>query len=136
MCHCVCVCVCVCVFVFVCVCTVQFVTQVACLLAGEPLAAEDVEVHTGLPPKVDGQLRCFCKVSINQVLWSAASPPCTIVRVKWWGEDGDGAVFRSEFVSSAFSGAYKSAGVDIHLSLNCLMNDGYTCINYKLHGCF
>lgn len=58
---------------------------------------EDVKVHTGLPPKVEGQLRCFCKVSINQVIWIGASPPSTIVRIRWWGEDGDGVLFRFVF---------------------------------------
>ncbi|KAL8593869.1 hypothetical protein ACOMHN_018081 [Nucella lapillus] len=61
---------------------------------GGPKASEDVQATTGLPPKVDGQLRCFCKVSISQVLWSKASPPTTIVRLKWWGEEGEGALFR------------------------------------------
>ncbi|KAL3878157.1 hypothetical protein ACJMK2_030527 [Sinanodonta woodiana] len=56
---------------------------------------EDVQVHTGLPPQVEGQLRCFCRLSINQVLWGVPNPPdITYVRVKFWGEDGDGSLFR------------------------------------------
>ncbi|KAK3584373.1 hypothetical protein CHS0354_001298 [Potamilus streckersoni] len=56
---------------------------------------EDVQVHTGLPPQVEGQLRCFCRLSINQVLWGVPNPPdITHIRVKFWGEDGDGSLFR------------------------------------------
>lgn len=56
---------------------------------------EDVQVHTGLPPQVEGQLRCFCRMTIGQILWLSPSPPdVTHVRVKWWGEDGDGSIFR------------------------------------------
>ncbi|XP_064607644.1 C2 domain-containing protein 3-like [Liolophura sinensis] len=56
---------------------------------------EDVQVHTGLPPQVEGQLRCFCRVSVSQITWIIPNPPqVTHVRVKWWGEAGDGAIFR------------------------------------------
>lgn len=56
---------------------------------------EDVQVHTGLPPQVEGQLRCFCRMTIGQILWLSPSPPdVTHVRVKWWGEGGDGSIFR------------------------------------------
>ncbi|XP_063416182.1 C2 domain-containing protein 3-like [Mytilus trossulus] len=62
---------------------------------GEQWQKEDVQVHTGLPPQVEGQLRCFLRVSIPEIVWVSPSPPVvTHVRVKWWGEDGDGALFR------------------------------------------
>lgn len=56
---------------------------------------EDVLVSTGLPPQVEGQLRCFCRLSVNQVTWDVPNTPdVTFVRIKWWGEPGEGAVFR------------------------------------------
>ena len=57
--------------------------------------ADDVAASTSLPPHVDGQVRCFLKVAVNQVLWLLPQPPhVTHVRVQWWGEDGAGTVFR------------------------------------------
>ncbi|KAK3100781.1 hypothetical protein FSP39_025242 [Pinctada imbricata] len=56
---------------------------------------EDVKVHTGLPPQVEGQLRCFVRLSVSQIMWlTPVVPQETHVRVKWWGETGDGALFR------------------------------------------
>ncbi|XP_059149560.1 C2 domain-containing protein 3-like [Physella acuta] len=56
---------------------------------------DDVKVNTGLPPQVDGQIRCFCKVSVSQVIWTITKPPqSTLVRIRWWGEQGDGSIFR------------------------------------------
>ncbi|XP_052719599.1 C2 domain-containing protein 3-like [Crassostrea angulata] len=56
---------------------------------------DDVVIHTGLPPKVEGQLRCHCCLSVSQVKWTCPSPPdVTHVRVRWWGEEGEGAIFR------------------------------------------
>ena len=56
---------------------------------------EDVIVHTSLPPKVDGQLRCFLKLCVREVIWLVANAPeLTHVRVVWWGEDGNGTIFR------------------------------------------
>ncbi|GFN84972.1 C2 domain-containing protein 3 [Plakobranchus ocellatus] len=54
-----------------------------------------LEVFTGLPPQVDGQIRCFCTLSVPQVIWTVPKPPVKVfVRVKWWGETGDGVLFR------------------------------------------
>ncbi|XP_041357389.1 C2 domain-containing protein 3-like [Gigantopelta aegis] len=62
---------------------------------GEKWLAEDVKVHTALPPQVDGQLRCFCKVTVGQILWlTTLSPDLTLVRIKWWGEHGEGSIFK------------------------------------------
>ena len=65
------------------------------MLIGEQWQKEDVQVHTGLPPQVEGQLRCFLRLSIPQIVWVSPSPPeVTHVSVKCWGEDSDGALFR------------------------------------------
>ena len=59
------------------------------------MSRESVEVFTGLPPQVDGQLRCFLKFHIKQICWSILNPPdVTHVRVQWWGEQSGGAIFR------------------------------------------
>ncbi|CAH1777586.1 unnamed protein product [Owenia fusiformis] len=56
---------------------------------------EDVRVHTGLPPQVEGQLRCYLKLSVKELTWNIqTAPEDTYVRVLWWGEDGDGSYFR------------------------------------------
>lgn len=54
-----------------------------------------VTVHTSLPPKVDGQLRCYLKLKVSHIAWLIPnSPNITHVRVHWWGEDGPGTLFR------------------------------------------
>ncbi|XP_067663139.1 C2 domain-containing protein 3-like [Haliotis asinina] len=61
----------------------------------EPWLVEDVRVHTALPPQVEGQLRCFCRLSISQIIWvTPVTPDLTLVRLKWWGETGDGSIFK------------------------------------------
>ncbi|XP_028626472.1 C2 domain-containing protein 3 [Grammomys surdaster] len=54
----------------------------------------DVSPSTSLPPLVEGQLRCFLKLTINKVIWKIAKPPTSVlVRVRWWGETSDGTLF-------------------------------------------
>ncbi|XP_036043231.1 C2 domain-containing protein 3 isoform X2 [Onychomys torridus] len=54
----------------------------------------DILPSTSLPPLVEGQLRCFLKLTINKVVWKIAKPPtCVLVRVRWWGETSDGTLF-------------------------------------------
>lgn len=49
---------------------------------------------TSLPPLVEGQLRCFLKVTIGRVLWTVHKPPsATFIRLRWWGESSDGTHF-------------------------------------------
>nr|XP_023394722.1 C2 domain-containing protein 3 isoform X3 [Loxodonta africana] len=57
-------------------------------------ALSDISPSTSLPPLVEGQLRCFLKLTINKVIWKIAKPPtCVLVRVRWWGETSDGTFF-------------------------------------------
>ncbi|XP_007939139.1 C2 domain-containing protein 3 [Orycteropus afer afer] len=54
----------------------------------------DISPSTSLPPLVEGQLRCFLKLTINKIIWKIAKPPtCVLVRVRWWGETSDGTLF-------------------------------------------
>ncbi|XP_057606258.1 C2 domain-containing protein 3 isoform X2 [Hippopotamus amphibius kiboko] len=54
----------------------------------------DVSPSTSLPPLVEGQLRCFLKLTVNKVIWKIAKPPaCVLVRVRWWGETSEGTLF-------------------------------------------
>ncbi|XP_045149043.1 C2 domain-containing protein 3 isoform X2 [Echinops telfairi] len=54
----------------------------------------DISPSTSLPPLVEGQLRCFLKLTIPKVIWKIAKPPaCVLVRVRWWGETSDGTLF-------------------------------------------
>ncbi|XP_016063951.1 PREDICTED: C2 domain-containing protein 3 isoform X2 [Miniopterus natalensis] len=54
----------------------------------------DIPPSTSLPPLVEGQLRCFLKLTVNKVIWKVAKPPsCVLVRVRWWGETSDGTLF-------------------------------------------
>uniref|UniRef100_A0A8C3VQR9 C2 domain-containing protein 3 n=1 Tax=Catagonus wagneri TaxID=51154 RepID=A0A8C3VQR9_9CETA len=54
----------------------------------------DISPSTSLPPLVEGQLRCFLKLTVNKVVWKTAKPPaCVLVRVRWWGETSEGTLF-------------------------------------------
>nr|XP_045001121.1 C2 domain-containing protein 3 isoform X2 [Jaculus jaculus] len=54
----------------------------------------DIPPSTSLPPLVEGQLRCFLRLTVNKVIWKVAKPPtCVLVRVRWWGETSDGTLF-------------------------------------------
>lgn len=54
----------------------------------------DIPPSTSLPPLVEGQLRCFLKLTVSKVIWKIAKPPsCVLVRVRWWGETSDGTLF-------------------------------------------
>ncbi|XP_051004997.1 C2 domain-containing protein 3 [Acomys russatus] len=54
----------------------------------------DISPSTSLPPLVEGQLRCFLKLTINKVVWKIAKPPTSVlVRVRWWGETSAGTLF-------------------------------------------
>jgi hypothetical protein len=60
---------------------------------------DDVQVFVDLPPKVDGSLKSYLKVSITQINWlsrqsDSTGPNGLAVRVLWWGEDGTGSLFR------------------------------------------
>uniref|UniRef100_A0A8C2W005 C2 domain-containing protein 3 n=1 Tax=Chinchilla lanigera TaxID=34839 RepID=A0A8C2W005_CHILA len=54
----------------------------------------DILPSTSLPPLVEGQLRCFLKLTINKIIWKITKPPtCVLVRVRWWGETSNGTLF-------------------------------------------
>uniref|UniRef100_A0A9L0IL72 C2CD3 N-terminal C2 domain-containing protein n=1 Tax=Equus asinus TaxID=9793 RepID=A0A9L0IL72_EQUAS len=54
----------------------------------------DISPSTSLPPLVEGQLRCFLKLTVNKVIWKISKPPTSVlVRVRWWGETSDGTLF-------------------------------------------
>ncbi|XP_067102988.1 C2 domain-containing protein 3 [Osmerus mordax] len=55
----------------------------------------DVSPSTSLPPLVEGQLRCFLRVTVSRILWTIPKPPAeTFVRLRWWGESSNGTHFR------------------------------------------
>ncbi|XP_041661864.1 C2 domain-containing protein 3 isoform X3 [Cheilinus undulatus] len=54
----------------------------------------DVSPSTSLPPLVEGQLRCFLRVTVSRVLWTVHKPPsATFIRLRWWGESSNGTHF-------------------------------------------
>ncbi|XP_053059644.1 C2 domain-containing protein 3 isoform X8 [Acinonyx jubatus] len=63
--------------------------------SGQPRRGlSDISPSTSLPPLVEGQLRCFLRLTVNKVIWKIAKPPtCVLVRVRWWGETSDGTLF-------------------------------------------
>ncbi|XP_066282765.1 C2 domain-containing protein 3-like isoform X2 [Branchiostoma lanceolatum] len=57
--------------------------------------SDDIPPSTSLPPLVDGQVRCLLKVTVSKVIWTVPTPPeVGNVRLKWWGEQTDGNIFR------------------------------------------
>uniref|UniRef100_A0A670HT64 C2 domain containing 3 centriole elongation regulator n=1 Tax=Podarcis muralis TaxID=64176 RepID=A0A670HT64_PODMU len=62
----------------------------------------DISPSTSLPPLVEGQLRCFLKLTISKILWMVAKPPASfLIRVRWWGETSDGTAFVPRDTSQA-----------------------------------
>ncbi|XP_028320437.1 C2 domain-containing protein 3 isoform X2 [Gouania willdenowi] len=54
----------------------------------------DVSPSTSLPPLVEGQLRCFLRVTISRLLWAIHKPPSPVfIRLRWWGESSNGTHF-------------------------------------------
>ncbi|XP_068926931.1 C2 domain-containing protein 3 [Petaurus breviceps papuanus] len=54
----------------------------------------DISPSTSLPPLVEGQLRCFLRLTISKILWMVVKPPTPVlIRVRWWGETSDGTIF-------------------------------------------
>ncbi|XP_036415045.1 C2 domain-containing protein 3 isoform X2 [Colossoma macropomum] len=54
----------------------------------------DVSPSTSIPPLVEGQVRCFLRVTVSRVLWTISKPPpLTLVRLRWWGESTGGTLF-------------------------------------------
>ncbi|KAM9358901.1 C2 domain-containing protein 3 [Symphorus nematophorus] len=61
---------------------------------GKKKVPSDVSPSTSLPPLVEGQLRCFLRVTISRVLWTVHKPPpATFIRLRWWGESSNGTHF-------------------------------------------
>ncbi|XP_058041749.1 C2 domain-containing protein 3 isoform X2 [Ahaetulla prasina] len=57
-------------------------------------ALSDITPSTSLPPLVEGQLRCFLKLTVSKIVWMVAKPPASsLVRVRWWGETSNGTTF-------------------------------------------
>ncbi|XP_031563486.1 C2 domain-containing protein 3-like [Actinia tenebrosa] len=56
---------------------------------------EQVSVSTSLPPSVEGQIRCFLTVSVSKFTWTVEKHPDGVsIRIRWWGEQGEGALLR------------------------------------------
>ncbi|KAI7800624.1 C2 domain-containing protein 3 isoform X2 [Triplophysa rosa] len=64
-------------------------------LSNRKKALSDVSPSTSIPPLVEGQLRCFLRVTVSKVLWTVIKPPpVTLIRLRWWGESSNGTFFR------------------------------------------
>ncbi|XP_048348957.1 C2 domain-containing protein 3 [Sphaerodactylus townsendi] len=69
----------------------------------------NVSPSTSLPPLVEGQLRCFLKLTVSKILWMVTKPPASVVvRVRWWGETSDGTVFIPRGTSQAEQKTFKT----------------------------
>ncbi|XP_028276134.1 C2 domain-containing protein 3 isoform X2 [Parambassis ranga] len=62
--------------------------------SGKRKVPSDVSPSTSLPPLVEGQLRCFLRVTVSRVLWTVQKPPSVaFIRLRWWGESSNGTQF-------------------------------------------
>ncbi|KAK6296719.1 hypothetical protein J4Q44_G00328610 [Coregonus suidteri] len=69
----------------------------------------DVSPSTSLPPLVEGQLRCFLRVTVSRVLWTVPKPfPTTFIRLRWWGESSIGTQFKPRDASQTAQKTVKS----------------------------
>lgn len=57
-------------------------------------------IGKSLPPKVEGQLRCFLALKVHSLDWNLPQPPKDVqVVIHWWGDSGNGAVLRPKVES-------------------------------------
>ncbi|XP_051881826.1 C2 domain-containing protein 3 isoform X3 [Pristis pectinata] len=62
----------------------------------------DVLPSTSLPPLVEGQVRCFLRITVSKMVWVIPKPPVApIVRLHWWGETSNGTLFHPRDSSHA-----------------------------------
>uniref|UniRef100_A0A4W3JLI8 C2CD3 N-terminal C2 domain-containing protein n=1 Tax=Callorhinchus milii TaxID=7868 RepID=A0A4W3JLI8_CALMI len=72
-------------------------------------AVNDVSPSTSLPPLVEGQIRCFLRITVSKILWTILRPPATpLVRLRWWGETSNGTLFRPRDASQIEQKAVKT----------------------------
>ncbi|XP_075775699.1 C2 domain-containing protein 3 isoform X2 [Pelodiscus sinensis] len=77
----------------------------------------DISPSTSLPPLVEGQLRCFLKLTVSKILWMVSKPPATVlIRVRWWGETSDGTLFIPRNTSQTEQKAVKTT---THYAIRC-----------------
>ncbi|XP_069747923.1 C2 domain-containing protein 3 isoform X3 [Narcine bancroftii] len=66
------------------------------------MGISDVLPSTTLPPLVEGQVRCFLRITVSKILWIIPKPPVApLVRLRWWGETSNGTLFRPKDSSHA-----------------------------------
>ncbi|XP_050786199.1 C2 domain-containing protein 3 isoform X2 [Gopherus flavomarginatus] len=69
----------------------------------------DISPSTSLPPLVEGQLRCFLKLTVSKILWMVSKPPTSVlIRVRWWGETSNGTLFNPRNTSQTEQKAVKT----------------------------
>uniref|UniRef100_A0A8D0HFV3 C2 domain containing 3 centriole elongation regulator n=1 Tax=Sphenodon punctatus TaxID=8508 RepID=A0A8D0HFV3_SPHPU len=73
------------------------------------VGVSDISPSTSLPPLVEGQLRCFLKLTVTKILWMIPKPPASyLIRVRWWGETSDGTLFHPRDTSQTEQKAVKT----------------------------
>uniref|UniRef100_A0A8C0GHF8 C2 domain containing 3 centriole elongation regulator n=1 Tax=Chelonoidis abingdonii TaxID=106734 RepID=A0A8C0GHF8_CHEAB len=78
-------------------------------IRGEGHGISDISPSTSLPPLVEGQLRCFLKLTVSKILWMVSKPPTSVlIRVRWWGETSDGTLFNPRNTSQTEQKAVKT----------------------------
>ncbi|XP_055022946.1 C2 domain-containing protein 3 isoform X2 [Boleophthalmus pectinirostris] len=79
--------------------------------------SSDISPSTSLPPLVEGQLRCFLRVTVSRVLWTMHKPPSnTFVRLRWWGETSSGTHF---FPRDGSQASQKSVKTTTRFPIRC-----------------
>uniref|UniRef100_A0A452I9J3 C2 domain-containing protein n=1 Tax=Gopherus agassizii TaxID=38772 RepID=A0A452I9J3_9SAUR len=74
-----------------------------------PVPWGDISPSTSLPPLVEGQLRCFLKLTVSKILWMVSKPPISVlIRVRWWGETSNGTLFNPRNTSQTEQKAVKT----------------------------
>uniref|UniRef100_A0A3B3ZKB9 C2 domain-containing protein n=1 Tax=Periophthalmus magnuspinnatus TaxID=409849 RepID=A0A3B3ZKB9_9GOBI len=84
---------------------------------GSRRKSSDIFPSTSLPPLVEGQLRCFLRVTVSRVLWTVHKPPSnTFVRLRWWGETSNGTHF---FPRDGSQASQKSVKTTTRFPIRC-----------------